>query len=89
MLHVFDSLRYIPDLIRIHHQHTSGGSRVLALKRRRVDRLSILGHVVGIIDDRSQKLGPSDIVVQICPDLELEHVETLSERFQSQSANLP
>jgi hypothetical protein len=54
-LHVLDSLRDVPDLIGIDHEDTSGGSSVLASDRGGIDGRSIFGHVVGVIDDTSDK----------------------------------
>jgi hypothetical protein len=70
-LHVLDSLWYIPNLVGIDHEDTSGRSGVLAGDGSWVDRCSVFGHVCWVIDDFSDEETSSEIVLCVCSDLEL------------------
>jgi len=71
-LHVLNSLWYIPNLVGINHEDTSGRTSVLAGDRSWVDGCSVFGHVCWVIDDFSDEETSSKIVLCVGTDLELD-----------------
>jgi hypothetical protein len=69
--HVVDSVSNIPDLVGIDHEDASGGTGVLVLDCLGVDLLSSLGQVLGVVDDGSDDVSSSEIVLDVGSDLEL------------------
>jgi len=70
-LHVLDSLRYVPNLVGVDHEDTSGWTGIFASDGSWVDGCSVFGHVCGVVDDFTDEETTSEIVLSVGSDLEL------------------
>jgi len=73
-LHILNSLRDIPDLVRINHKHIPRWLRVLSFDAARVPSLR---RVSGVVNDGADDLPAAEVRLDIGADLHLEVVEAL------------
>jgi len=81
-LRILNSLRDIPDLVRINHKHIPRWPRVLFFDAARAQGFPSLRQVSRVVNDGGGDLPAAEVRLNVGADFHLEVVEALMKRFK-------